>query len=170
MTVNAAISPHERDDILPFLLAGGYGGFETFYSQEHADHTFKALAQINNQNSPARSKEEAGEDSGKTVLVTYFPLQKLLEAGNQTSLVVDYWSLDTEGSEPSILQATDFSKITGVLSVEHNHEPERKITILESLQSSDLVLYGEVVQDFIFVNPTYFHERGIQLEYEGSHA
>jgi hypothetical protein len=161
MTVNAAISPHEKDDNLPFLLAGGYGGFETFYSQAQADHTFETLAQINNENNPARSKE----DSGQTVLVTCFPLQKLLEAGNQTSLVVDYWSLDTEGSEPSILKATDFSKITvGVLSVEHHHVPERKMTILESLKSSGLVLYGEVAQDFIFVNPTYFHERGIQLE------
>ena len=86
-------------------------------------------------------------------------------------MVVDYWSLDTEGSEPSILKATDFSKITvGVLSVEHHHVPERKMTILESLKSSGLVLYGEVAQDFIFVNPTYFHKRGIQLEYEGSNA
>ena len=41
--------------------------------------------------------------------VPAFPLAEILRAVNRSS--VDYWSLDTEGSEGAILEATDFRSL-----------------------------------------------------------
>lgn len=53
-------------------------------------------------------------------------LNDLLEQNNAPE-VIDFISLDTEGSEFSILNGLDFDKYTfRVMSVEHNHEPQRE--------------------------------------------
>jgi hypothetical protein len=53
------------------------------------------------------------------------PLDLLLECRAPT--VIDYWSLDTEGSELDILRAFPFDRFrVRVLTVEHNHGPVRE--------------------------------------------
>merc|ERR1712118_356483 len=62
----------------------------------------------------------AGEQgSGNIINISAFPLHMVMQAlGRET---IDYWSLDTEGSEEAIIKATDFSQIeVGVMTVEFN--------------------------------------------------
>jgi hypothetical protein len=157
MTINAALSPDSKDGVLPFVLAGPLGGLLTTLSEKHKQ---RLESEITRQESWM-----SGEDgSGKTVLVKTFPLHKFLKAANQTRGVVDYWSLDTEGSEPQILAATNFSEITvGALSVEHNGEIEQQTGIREAMRSSGLILFRELDFDYVYVNPTYFRDRGLKI-------
>jgi len=154
MTVNAAISPHDHQDQLPFVLAGPLGGFASTLSEGHQKENEDEIV--------AKKSWMDGElGSGKTILVESYPLEWLLEAGNQTRFVVDYWSLDTEGSEPHILRATNFSRIqVGVMSIEHNGEKDKQRGIRDAMVSTGLFLYRNLGGDYIYVNPTYFRERG----------
>jgi hypothetical protein len=154
MTVNAAISPQDHQDQLPFVLAGPLGGFASTLSEGHQKRIEDEIA--------AKKSWMNGElGSGKTIMVESYPLEWLLEAGNQTKLVVDYWSLDTEGSEPHILRATNFSRIqVGVMSIEHNGEEDKQRGIRDAMVSTGLVLYRDLGGDYIYVNPTYLSERG----------
>lgn len=65
----------------------------------------------------SRSEEERW---GKTITVQCFPLQSVLVAlGNP---IVDYLSLDVEGSEFPILKSLDWDKVDiSIISVEMNH-------------------------------------------------
>ena len=157
MTVNAAISPHDHEDQLPFLLAGPLGGFTSTLSEGHRKRLERDIA--------AKERWMQGElGSGKTIMVPSYPLEWLLEAGNQTRFVVDYWSLDTEGSEPQILKATNFTRIqVGVMSIEHNGEGNKQKGIRDAMVSTGLVLCRDIGFDYIYVNPTYFNERGWKL-------
>jgi len=133
------------------------GGFASTLSEGHQKRIEDEIA--------AKKSWMDGElGSGKTILVESYPLEWLLEAGNQTRLVVDYWSLDTEGSEPHILRATNFSRIqVGVMSIEHNGEEDKQRGIRDAMVSTGLVLYRDLGGEYIYVNPTYFSERGWNL-------
>ena len=62
---------------------------------------------------------------GSTYEVETISLNDLLETHNAPS-VIDYASIDTEGSEFSILNAVDFDRWSfRVMTVEHNHAPQR---------------------------------------------
>jgi len=157
MTINSAISPDSNDGVLPFVLAGPLGGLLTSFSPDH-------IARLESEIANGESWMSGELGSGKTVMVKTFPLHTFLKAGNPTSLVVDYWSLDTEGSEPQILAATSFSEITvGVLSVEHNNDIVKQMGIREALKSSGLVLFREAEFEYIYVNPAYFRDRGLKI-------
>jgi hypothetical protein len=157
MTVNAAISPHDHHEQLPFVLAGPLGGLASMLSEKHQKRLEGEIA-------AKKSWMDGDLGSGKTIMVPSFPLEWLLKAGKQKSLVVDYWSLDTEGSEPQILSATNFSRIqVGVMSIEHNGEEDKQRGIRNAMVSTGLVLYRDIGFDYIYVNPTYFRERGWNL-------
>ena len=156
MTVNAAISPNNREGQLPFVLAGPLGGFVSTLSDKHSNRLRGEIA--------AKKKWMAGElGSGGTIMVPSYPPKWFLVAGNQPTLVVDYWSLDTEGSEPQILMSTNFTQIQiGVMSIEHNTEPDKQKGIREAMMATGLVLYRNIGFDYIYVNPAYFRERGLK--------
>jgi len=63
---------------------------------------------------------------GKTYEVETVSLNDLLEFHGAPE-VIDYISIDTEGSEFDILNAVDFDRWSfRVMTVEHNHEPQRE--------------------------------------------
>jgi hypothetical protein len=163
MTVNAAISPHDHFAQLPFVLAGPLGGLASTLSEKHQQR-------LRSEISAKKSWMDGDLGSGKTIMVPSYPLEWLLEAANQKSFVVDYWSLDTEGSEPQILRATNFSRIrVGVMSIEHNGEEDKQRGIRDAMVSTGLVLYRDIGFDYIYVNPTYFRERGWNSSLPSTH-
>ena len=103
-----------------------------------------------------REKREIEPEQLKhPIQVTCYPLHEILQGiGEKT---VDYWSLDTEGSEPAILEATDFDAIeVGVLGVEHNGDAAKKDRIARRMKAIGFKLNLSTFQDDIYVNPGYF--------------
>jgi len=85
-------------------------------------------------------------------------------------LVVDFWSLDIEGSEGAVLESTDFSQVqVGVLMIEMNKGDEnnarvRKVMQANSFQEIGGTKYdGPTSLDRVFVNPKYFEERRLDV-------
>lgn len=67
--------------------------------------------------------------------------------------VIDYWSLDTEGSELRILRGFPFAEYAvRVLSVEHNWGPSRE-EILEFLRGQGYLRFAELACDDVYVHP-----------------
>ena len=65
--------------------------------------------------------------SGENYLVETISLNALLDF-HQAPRFIDYLSIDTEGSEFEILKYLDFEKYSfGVITVEHNFTPNRKL-------------------------------------------
>jgi hypothetical protein len=104
------------DGTVDFLEAAGvYGGIIEAYDPWHLQFTQQRLSEI--------------RSDGKVPL----PVRKqartlrsvLREAG--APAIIDYWSLDTEGSELSILRSFPFDEFRfRVLTVEHNCRPVRE--------------------------------------------
>lgn len=64
---------------------------------------------------------------GKTYKVSTISLMDLLDK-YEAPKYIEYLSIDTEGSEFEILNAFDFSAYSfGVITVEHNHTPQREL-------------------------------------------
>lgn len=118
--IHACVSPSTSPDILPFRLAGPLGGIVSEMASGHKNRISSEIG----------SKEQwmaGGEGSGVDVPVSCWPLKAMLGVlGVQR---VDFWSLDTEGSEASILAATDFDALDiRVILVEVNDgEAEAKV-------------------------------------------
>ena len=158
--INSGISPTNDSTSFPFKLAGPLGGIVSHYSHKHEERA----------NTEIRSHKPwmtGDEGAGLVINVPCYPLEKLLiEAGNK-ELIVDFFSLDTEGSEASILKSIDFNKITfGVIIIEHNNEEGR----IDSFKNI-LLPYGYIehmnfksglrMQDVVFVNQNYFKKKNI---------
>ena len=80
---------------------------------------------------------------GQSYQVQTVSLNDLL-AEHKAPAVVDYISIDTEGSEYDILSAVDFDRWSfRVMTVEHNHEPQRE-QVFDLLTSKG---YTRVCQD-----------------------
>ena len=78
--------------------------------------------------------------------VIQYPLQKLLDFFKAPE-VIDYLSIDTEGSEFDILSSFDFSSYNiRLITVEHNYTPARE-QILELLTSKGYIRDREVEYD-----------------------
>jgi FkbM family methyltransferase len=80
---------------------------------------------------------EARRSKGVTYKVDTISLKDLLDKHDAPN-VIDYISIDTEGSEYSILKAYDFSRVFKVISVEHNSTYQKPM--IDSLLTS----YGYV--------------------------
>lgn len=95
------------------------------------------------------------------------PLQALLQDIGQKT--VDFWSLDVEGSEATVLKATDFSKVeVGVLLVEMNKDSANNAGIQEVMDKEGFVNIGHTNDDHgpldrIFINPKYYKARGLAV-------
>ena len=158
--VNGGISPINETTSFPFKLAGPLGGIVNHYSKKQED---RANTEIG-----ARKSWMAGDEgTGIVVNVPCYPLQMLLTSAGNSELVVDYFSLDTEGSEDSILKSIDFNKITfGVIIIEHNNEEGRTDSFRSILLPNGYVEHksfqsGLQMQDIVFVNLKYFEKKKI---------
>lgn len=66
--------------------------------------------------------------------------------------VIDYWSLDTEGSELAILRSFPFDRYTiRVLTVEHCRMPHRRAAIAQLLESRGLMFVEELGIDDCYI-------------------
>lgn len=86
---------------------------------------------------------------------------------------VDFWSLDIEGSEGSVLESTDFQAIEfGVLMIEMNKGRKNNERIRAVMKANHFLeiggtKYGEVEPlDIVFVSPKYFEARGMAVPHE----
>jgi len=99
------------------------------------------------------------------------PLQALLEAAGGQK-VVDFWSLDIEGSEGKVLKTTDFSKVeVGVLLIEmaisqQNNVEIREVMDREGFREIGHTHYDGGILDYIFINPKYFQKRNLPVPSE----
>ena len=108
-------------------------------------------------------------------MVPAFPLPKVLHVlGRKT---VDYWSLDTEGSEPDILEATIDDIEVGLLSVEW-HAPamsaedaaasrHRKTRLYDLLTSRGFTRVHDGIKDDYYASSAYFKSRGLPFPPRG---
>jgi len=90
------------------------------------------------------------------------PLHVLLQTIGRD--VVDFWSLDIEGSEGLVLQHTDFSKFeVGILLIETNKSRENNMVIDATLKKNGFVKVGAILGglDTLYANPAYFKKRNL---------
>lgn len=92
--------------------------------------------------------------------VTAFPMHMVLRALGRN--VVDYWSLDTEGSELRILEGTDFAGLEfGIISIEARNDTSKQTALVELLGRRGMELVGTAGRDLLFASRRYFHRRGL---------
>ena len=140
--VNAYLSPRPRPDVLPFRLAGPIGGLVSEFSREHS--TRISIEKDENQ-AWLRGKDGSTND----VDVPCWPMDMMLDAWGYHS--IDYWSLDTEGSEASILRATNFSRVdVKIITVEVNSK-EAEDAVREVMKDAPYRLHSKVDFDLVFV-------------------
>lgn len=106
---------YSRESDVPFLEgAGPLGGIVEAYPPTALERAREVAASAN-PGEPARVVERAAR----------LPLTLLTQA--RAPEVIDYWSLDTEGSELAILECFPFDRYrVRVLTVEHNDGPARE--------------------------------------------
>ena len=96
------------------------------------------------------------------VSVPCYPLDQVLKAIGRS--VVDYWSLDTEGSEVKILNATDFDAIeVGLITVEHQRKRPKRNAIHTVLESRGFKRVRCDNLDDLYASTAYLAKRGIHV-------
>lgn len=125
---------YDRDGEAEFLEgAGVFGGLLETYSAQHLAFARAMTAEGDPElRNPSHRRSPA--DAALTSLKQVRTLRSLLRE-SRAPRIIDYWSLDTEGSELSILRSFPFDEYRfRVLTVEHNYEPVREEirTFLES--------------------------------------
>merc|ERR1711908_48730 len=103
------------------------------------------------------------------------PVLNLLEAIGPSRKTVDFWSLDVEGGEASILETTDFNKITvGVLLVEMNKNEDNNERVKAVASKEGWLDIGTTKElssgldlDHVFVNPKYFESHDLKVPQRG---
>lgn len=121
----------DRETEVDFLEAGGHGGIPQFFSAQYAQQ-------------------------GRATRKRAVPLQQLWEK-HRLPARVDYLSLDTEGTELTILQALPWNRLSiGALTIEHNHHPELRDGLRELLRGHGYVLCREVLVDDWWLHPDVY--------------
>jgi FkbM family methyltransferase len=131
---------YDRDGVVDFVEASTLGGILEEYHPAHLEYA-------------KRSFNLAEDATGKpgTVQKTAKTIRSVLRECNAPS-VIDYWSLDTEGSELAILKSFPFDEYSfRVLTVEHNWLPVRK-EIRQFLERKGYVLKREMGIDDCYVH------------------
>ena len=86
---------------------------------------------------------------------TITPTDLLIAANAPTE--IDYMSLDTEGSELTILEAFDFDRYTvKFINVEHNYQEPRRSQMRNLLESNGFIYYGSVKFDDNYIHFSFF--------------
>lgn len=117
---------YDRDGEAEFLEgAGVFGGLLDTYSAQHLAFARTMIAEGDPElRNPSHRRLPA--DAALTAVKPVRTLRSLLRE-SRAPRIIDYWSLDTEGSELSILRSFPFDEYRfRVLTVEHNHEPVRE--------------------------------------------
>jgi FkbM family methyltransferase len=108
---------YDRDDIVEFVTANTLGGILDEYHPAHLQYARRSC------NIP---DDVNGNGKPVTVRKVARTIRSVLQECNAPS-VIDYWSLDTEGSELAILKSFPFDEYSfRVLTVEHNWLPVRE--------------------------------------------
>ena len=109
--LRGGLSTTPRPGTFNFTMAGALGGIVDAMSAKERAHAAGAVRQ-------QRAFARGAAGTGATIVVRCYPLHAVLLHGGVRRAdgagavtTVDYWSLDTEGSEPDILNATDFGVI-----------------------------------------------------------
>jgi hypothetical protein len=130
-----------------FQLAGPLGGI---YSEMDIHHKNRIKSEI------GQAQIWMNENNvGSIVKVKCYPLNDLLNTLNIK--VVDFWSLDTEGSEVSILETVDFHSVMfGLLFIESNSAKHRE-KVVAFMKSVGFVENRKLTgnQDSAWHNPAY---------------
>eukprot|EP00747_Dinoflagellata_sp_TGD_P037573 gnl/TRDRNA2_/TRDRNA2_139151_c0_seq2.p1 gnl/TRDRNA2_/TRDRNA2_139151_c0~~gnl/TRDRNA2_/TRDRNA2_139151_c0_seq2.p1 ORF type:complete len:331 (+),score=65.89 gnl/TRDRNA2_/TRDRNA2_139151_c0_seq2:67-1059(+) len=146
--------------------------FQTLMTKNRKAYAFEgALSPTNHsellQFNPMGGNGQLDHEGSYTVQAE--PLTTLLQAIDPARKTVDFWSLDIEGSEGSVLSATDFSKIeVGLVLVEMNKSEENNRIISAVMVKNGFVDIGGTkydggILDHVFVNPKYFKARNLQV-------
>jgi hypothetical protein len=107
---------YDRDGPVDFLEAAGVlGGIASEYEPGHLRHTQRMLGERWPQGAPPPTVRKQAETLRSVLTRTGAPR------------LIDYWSLDTEGSELAILKSFPFEDWRfRILTVEHNNSPARE--------------------------------------------
>jgi FkbM family methyltransferase len=123
----------DRETDVDFLEAGGHGGIPEFFSANY---------------------QQTGRATQKKAL----PLATLLDKHHAPARI-DYLSLDTEGTELTILQAFPFDRYSfGAITVEHNHHAPQRDGLRALLQSKGYVLCREVLVDDWWLHESVYEQ------------
>jgi hypothetical protein len=110
--IHACLSPTTQASSLPFKLGGPIGGLVNYVE----DGQLQRIAAEISRKEPWMDGDQG---SGKEISVNCWPLRSMLSVLNIQR--IDYWSLDIEGSEPDVLESTDFDALDiRVLTIEVN--------------------------------------------------
>jgi FkbM family methyltransferase len=150
VALNCCVS--EREGTVPFLKLSGYSemlsGIADNYAPEHRQRIEAELRQFGG--------------SAETIEVQARPFDDIARELGLSEIT--YLSLDTEGSELSILRAIDFSKLfVHVLTVEFNfeHAKEAMVTLMNERGFDHVQTLGH---DLVFLNKASpFYDRFTQL-------
>jgi len=114
MCLNCCLYDRE-DEVAFFEAAGVFGGILNEYDPGHLRYARSVVA--------SRLDEGKGDSAVTKSARTIGSILREFGAPR----IIDYWSLDTEGSELSILKSFPFGEFTvRVLTVEHNFTPVRE--------------------------------------------
>lgn len=100
----------------------------------------------------------------QNIPVVAAPVEHLLSCIGRST--VDFWSLDVEGAEVSILQKTPFKDIEfGVVLIEvvsRGRKDSKRVNEIHQIMSSNgFEKCGSTAYDDIWVNPSYYEKRGL---------
>ncbi len=100
--------------------------------------------------------EFAASDNSETIRAqTINPTDLLITANAPTE--IDYMSLDTEGSELTILEAFDFDRYTvKFINVKHNYQEPRRSLMRDVLESKGYLYFGSVEFDDNYIHSSFF--------------
>lgn len=138
---------YDRDDVVAFVEAGTLGGVLADYHPRLLAHASRACAL------------PIGPDGlPPTVGRPARTIESLLDAFGAPR-VIDYWSLDTEGSELRLLRSFPFdTRRVRVITVEHNRYPVRA-EIRRFLTAHGFVLAHDFGIDDAYVEASLVRER-----------
>lgn len=106
-------------------------------------HHYTGLSGLENHNYDDMHRDVRRNGKNSVYEVESVTLNDLLKDYN-APYVIDYMSIDTEGSEPVILDAFDFKKhIIRFMTVEHNHNEKNKQQVRDRLLSNGYLLVYE---------------------------
>lgn len=132
---------YDRDGEVDFLeSAASAGGIVREFSRQHTDFVQRVHA-------------PPTDDAGNWITVpkTTRALASLLDEHHAPD-IIDYWSLDTEGSELAILASFPFDRYAvRVLTVEHCWVPQRRAEIARFLQARGYVFLTHLGIDDCYI-------------------